>query len=73
MSSFFDNRAGNNTGISGPTDYHRIFCDMRTPYYKTMEENESMSDSPSALWLLMMGHQTKIHRQPDGKKCIFLR
>jgi hypothetical protein len=31
MSSFFDNRASNNTGIPGPTEYHRIFRDMRTP------------------------------------------
>jgi hypothetical protein len=30
-----------------------------------------MRDSPSALWLLMMGHQTKTHKQPDGKKRVF--
>jgi hypothetical protein len=71
--SFFDNRASNNTGISGLMEYHRIFRDMSTPYYKTIEEHESIRDSPSALWLLMMGHQTKTHKQPDGKKRIFYR
>jgi hypothetical protein len=72
MSSFFNNRASNNTVISGPTEYHLIFRDMRTPYYKTIEEDESMRDSPSALWLLMMGHQTKTYKLFDGKKHIFM-
>jgi hypothetical protein len=71
ISSFFDNRAGNQTGISGPTEYHRLFWELRTPYYKVLKGHESIKDSPSALWILMMGHQTKLLRQNPKRKRIF--
>ncbi len=64
----FDNRAGNQTGILGPTEYHQLFHNLRTPYYKVLEGHEAIKDSASELWILMMGHQTKLLRQNPERK-----
>ena len=41
LSSMFDNRAGNKTGVSGVQDYCRLFRSLRTPYYKVTADQES--------------------------------
>jgi hypothetical protein len=73
LSSMFDNRAGNNTGVSGVQDYFRLFRSLRTPYYKVTADQESLMDTPSALWMCMMGHQTASLKAPNGGNRFFLR
>jgi len=61
LSSMFDSRSGNSTGIEGVHDYCCLFRTLRTPYYKVMGNDttkDSLLDTPSALWVCMMGHQT---------------
>ena len=70
----FDNRAGNSTGIEGVHDYCCLFRTLRTPYYKVMGNDttkDSLLDTPSALWVCMMGHQTLAYKQQNGGKRYF--
>jgi len=65
LSSMFDNRASNSTGIEGVHDYCHLFRTSRTPYYKVIGSyttKDSLADSPSALWVCMMGHQTLAYK-----------
>ena len=70
ISSFFDNRAGNKTGVCGAVDYTRVFCVLRKPYNVLFSSPENKikieKDSPSALLLLQMAHQTKSYPDPSG-------
>ncbi len=67
LSSMFDNRAGNKTGVLGVQDYCRLFHSLRMPYYKVTADQESLTDTPSALWMCMMGHQTASLKAPNGR------
>jgi hypothetical protein len=74
LSSMFDNRAGNNTGVEGVHDYCRLFRTLRTPYYRVIGSDatkDSLADTPSSLWVCMMGHQTANKKQPNGGKRYF--
>jgi hypothetical protein len=74
LSSMFDNRAGNTTGIPAVVDYHRLFRQLRTPYRQCIDcdkTKDSLANTPSALWICMMGHQTKSFKQQDGAKRYF--
>ena len=69
ISSLMDNRSGNKTGLSGPEDFCRIYRDMRTPYNRIFTDSSTVDkDSPSALWILQMSHQTKLHKDTSGKR-----
>jgi hypothetical protein len=70
----FDNQAGNTTGVEGVHDYCHLFRTLRTPYYQVMgndTSSDSLADTPSALWVCMMGHQTANLKQPNGSKRYF--
>ena len=74
LSSMFDNRAGNSTGIAAIDDYCRLFRTLRTPYNNVMgkdQSKDSLANTPSALWVCMMGHQTATCKQPNGGKRYF--
>jgi hypothetical protein len=74
ISSFFDNRAGNKTGVCGAVDYCRIFRTLRTPYNNIFHPDNKINiekDSPSSLWLLQMSHQTRIVPDPSGRRIFF--
>jgi hypothetical protein len=74
LSSMFDNRAGNTTGIPGIHDYCRLFRTLRTPYNKVIgndKSKDSLAETPSALWVCMMAHQTANCKQPSGGKRYF--
>jgi len=74
LSSMFDNRAGNSTGIVGVHYYCRLFRTLQTPYYKVIGNdttNDSLADTLSALWVCMMGHQTSAYKQQNGGKRYF--
>ena len=75
LSTMYDNRAGNRTGVQGVHDYHRLFRNLRTPYYMHIGNDTSkdtIADTPSALWICMMGQQTKNFKQPgEGKRYFF--
>jgi hypothetical protein len=75
MSSFFDNRVGNKTGVCGAVDYTRVFCVLRKPYNVLLSNPENKikieKDSPTALWLLQMAHQTKSYPDPSGRHVFF--
>ncbi len=77
LSSMFDNQAGNQTGIEGVHDYHCLFHILCTPYYNVIgsdRKKDSLADTPSTLWICMMGHQSALHKQQDGtKRCIQCR
>jgi hypothetical protein len=71
LSSMFDNRAGNSTGIDGVHDYCCLFRTLRTPYYNVMGNDtskDSLANTPSSLWVCMMGHQSSLYKQPNGAK-----
>jgi len=57
-------------GVRGTVDYTRVFCVLRKPYYVLFSNPENKikieKDSPSALWLLQMAHQTKSYPDPSG-------
>jgi len=74
MSTMYDNRAGNTTGISGIDDYNRVFPIMKAPYnniIKSDRSKDSLVNTPSALWISMMGQQCKRWKQPNGLKRYF--
>jgi len=74
LSSMFDNRAGNTTGIAGIHDYCRLFRTLHTPYNNVIGNDkgkDSLAGTPSALWITMMGHQSAIYKQPNGGKRYF--
>lgn len=74
ISSLYDNRAGNKTGIPAAIDYCRIFRSLRTPYNNVFHPDLNLKiekDSPSALWMLQMAHQTKAFPDPSGKRIFF--
>jgi len=74
LSSMFDNQAGNSTGIAAIHDYCRLFQTLRTPYNNVMgndKSKDSLADTPSALWVCMMGHQTANCKQPNAGKQYF--
>jgi hypothetical protein len=61
----FDNQAGNQTGIEGVHDYHCLFHILCTPYYNVIgsdRKKDSLADTPSTLWICMMGHQSALHK-----------
>jgi len=70
----FDNQAGNSTGFEGVHNYCRLFHSLCTPYFKVIGNNkskDSMADTPSALWVCMMAHQTAGYKQLNGAKQYF--
>jgi hypothetical protein len=70
----FYNRAGNSTGIEGVHDYCHLFRTLRMPYYNVMGNNtskDSIANTPSSLWVCMMGHQTSSYKQQNGAKRYF--
>ncbi len=74
LSSMFDNRTGNTTCVEGVHDYCRLFRTLRTPNYKVIgndTSSTSLADTPSALWVCMMGHQTANMKQLNGTKRYF--
>lgn len=74
LSSMFDNRAGNQTGVVAIHDYTRMFKNLRTPYFNSIGKDtsrDSLADTPSALWVCMMGHQSQSYKQPDQKRYFF--
>ena len=72
LSSLFDNRSGNTTSLSPPEAYCRLHRDLRTPFNKIFDNQDDVSkDSPSALWVLMCAHQTKLAPDPSGKRLFF--
>jgi hypothetical protein len=76
LSSMFDNQAGNSTGITAIHDYCRLFRTLRTLYNNVIgndKSKDSLADTPSALWVCMMGHQTANCKQPnEGKRYFFV-
>ena len=69
LSCFFDNCSGNTTAISPPEAYCRLHRELRTPYNKVFHNQKDVEkDSPSALWVLMMAHQTKVSKATSGKR-----
>jgi hypothetical protein len=74
ISSFFDNHAGNKTGVCAAVDYCRIFRSLWTPYNNLFHANNWINiekDSPSSLWLLQMAHQTQNFPDPSGRRGFF--
>ena len=72
LSSIFDNRSGNTTPISPPEAYCRLHRELRTPFNKVFDNQTDVDkDSPSALWCLMMAHQTKAFKSTCGKRIFF--
>ena len=73
LSSIADNRSGNTTGISGATNYCRVFQDLHMPYNNILGVlNSSINkDSLSALWVLQMGQQTKLLQDPSSSHTVF--
>jgi len=74
LSSMCDNRAGNSTGVNGVHDYMRLFPHLRLPYKNIIERDvskNSLCDTPSALWFVMMGHQTSTYKQVNSTKRYF--
>ena len=60
LSSMFDNRSGNQTGIPAVRDFIRLFKNVKTTYFNVVgndNSKDSLADTPSALWICMMGHQ----------------
>jgi len=67
----FDNQY--ETGVLGPEDFCQIVCHLHTPYNKVPVDDKSSvkGKSPSALWVLQMGQQTKQQRDPSGSQVFF--
>ncbi len=68
-----DNRTGNTTPESAPVVYCREFPQLRSAYNKILRGSDSYVDgnSPSALWVLQMAHQTLQSADPSGKRVFF--
>lgn len=72
ISSIVDNRSGNHCRENGPESFCRVFREMRTPYNNFLRLSNMVDEgSPSALWILQMAQQTKIVRDPSGKRVFF--
>jgi hypothetical protein len=74
LSSMYDNRAGNSTGVNGVHDYMHLFPHLRLPYKNIIERDaskDSLRNTPSALWVVMMGHQTSSYKQVNSTKRLF--
>jgi hypothetical protein len=50
LSSIFDNRAGNTTGISEVQDYCCLFSTIRTPFYRVLHYSADLADTHSAFY-----------------------
>jgi len=75
ISSFFDNRAGNKTGVCAAVNCCRIFHSLWTPYNNEFHSNNQIKigkDFPSSLWLLQMAHQTQNFPDPSGRRVFFV-
>jgi hypothetical protein len=71
LSSLIDSRSGNKTGVSGPDEYCIIFKVMHSVYTYLKHLKLVEEGSASALWILQMAHQTKLHPDPSGKRIFF--
>jgi len=74
ISSFFDNGAGNKTGVCAAVDFYRIFRSLWTPYNNVFHSDNRIKiekDSSSSLWLLQMAHQTQNFPDPSGRRFFF--
>ena len=73
LHSMMDNRTGNTTPESAPVAYCREFPQLRSAYNKILGGSDSYVDgnSPSALWVLQMAHQTLQFPDPSGKRVFF--
>ena len=72
ISSLVDNRPRNKTRLSGPEEFCRLFRDMRAPYNRVLTDLFIVDkNSPFAIWILQMSHQTKLHKDPSGKRIFF--
>ena len=70
--SICDIRSDNTVDEYGPEAFCRALHDMRTPYNKILGNSDLVDkDSPSALWILQMAQQTKLHPDPSGKGVFF--
>lgn len=67
--SIMDNRSRNTTGETAPEAFTRLFRDLRTPYNNVIVNSNAIDkDLPTALWILQMAQQTKLHPDPSKKK-----
>jgi len=74
LHSMFDNSAGNTCGVPGVHRYTSLFRSLRGSYNRVIasdKSKDSVADSPTALWICMMGHQTSSCKQPPGTKRYF--
>lgn len=67
-----DNRSEKTTGETGSIAYCRWYRDMRTPFNKLLVSTNTVDkDSPTALWILQLAHQTELYPDPTGKRVSF--
>jgi len=62
-------------GIEGVHDYCFLFRTLCTPYYNVMGNDtskDSIANTPSSLWVCMIGHQSSSYKQQNGAKGHFL-
>ena len=72
LSSIFDNHSGNTTPLSPLEAYCWLHRELRTPFNKVFDNQTDVEkNSPSALWYLMMAHQTKALKSTCGKRIFF--
>ena len=71
-SSIVNNGSGNTTSISPGEDYCHVHRHLRTPFNSVFDNQQEIDkNSPSALWVLQMAHQTKTWPDPSGKRIFF--
>ena len=73
ISSIVDNRSGNTSGESGAEAFCRVHREMRTPYNRVLGNCTFIEkNSPTAMWILQMAHQTKTYQDPSGSRVFFM-
>lgn len=70
LHSLWDNGSGNKTNVPPEQMYCNVFRDLRGTYYRCMTIVDP--NSTSALWCMHMVHQTKLSKQSNEKRILFM-
>jgi Transposase IS4 len=73
LHGLLDNHSGNKTGVIGVDAYCMLHKCMKTLYDQLLCNNKDIEKgSPTALWIMMMAHQTKIFCDQSNRQVFFM-
>ena len=73
LHTLWDNGSGNETGLNPAETYCELFRGLRGVFHKKFSKNSPVSaKKPSALWIMQLAHQRKLHKDPSGERLVVM-